>query len=65
MNEDFWYIEERETNGKWLSAGAGFQWGKDRALEYMEKRKREYPRAALRLVHCTKERFTYARRKTA
>lgn len=65
MNEDYWYYEERDHDGLWMDAFTGYRLTREEAIERMERRKREYPRAVLRLVHCVKTRVSYAKRRSA
>ena len=65
MNEDYWYYEEQNRNFGWVDAYASCGFGKQEAIAKMEQRKREYPRAVLRLAHCVRTRISYAKRRSA
>ncbi len=62
MNEDYWYYEEFSTSGVWIDVMAGYRMNRTEAIAKMETRKSEYPKAKLRLVHVTRERFSYRER---
>lgn len=63
MNEDYWYYEESYGMDFWIDSYSGYSLSRDEALQKMEARKKEYPRAKLRLVHCVKTRTPYAKRR--
>jgi len=61
-----WYYEEFVSlRDGWVSAYAGYSCSRAHALELMETRKQEYPRAKLRLVRSEKRVFNYRERNQA
>jgi len=61
-----WYYEEFVSpQSGWVSAYAGYGCSRAHALELMETRKQEYPRAKLRLVRDEKRVFSYRERNQA
>lgn len=61
IQDVIWYIEELD-NGRWVDGYIGYRLSREKAISWMESRKREYPRAKLRLV-CRRETiWTYRNR---
>ena len=57
-----WFYEERQEDGRWISAFGGYKFNRAQATEKMERRKAVAPRAVLRLVCVVRKTRSYRER---